>query len=98
MHLPRSVMKNEQGLRWSQRIISLSHTDIYWYSQSHEDITIINPFEELPNVPLLGIMGGITYNPSLALGQFGYARRDGPHDALIQGIMFDYENDFQGYR
>ena len=31
-HLPRSVLKNEQGLRWSQRIISLFHTDIYWCS------------------------------------------------------------------
>ena len=33
-HLPRSVMKNKQGLRWSQRIMSLSHSDIYWCSRS----------------------------------------------------------------
>ena len=26
-----------------------------------------------------------------------YTRRDGPHDTLIQGIVFDYENDVQGY-
>ena len=32
------------------------------------------------------------------LRKFGYARRDSPHDALIQGIIFDYENDVQGYR
>ena len=43
-------------------------------------------------------MGRITNNPSLALRQFGYALRDGPHDTLIQGIVFDYENDPQGYR
>ena len=49
-------------------------------------------------MPLLGIRGGITYNPSLALRQFGYARRDGPHDMIIQGIVFDYEDDPQGYR
>ena len=49
-------------------------------------------------MPLLGIRGGITYNPSLALFQFSYARRDGPHDMLIQGIVFDYSNDLQGYR
>ena len=49
-------------------------------------------------MPLLGIRGGITYNPSLALCQFGYARRDGPHDTIIQGIVFDYEDDPQGYR
>ena len=38
------------------------------------------------------------YNPCLALRQFGYARRDGPHEVLIQGITFDYESDTQSYR
>ena len=63
-----------------------------------EDITIIDRFWEFSNVPLLGIRGGITYNPCLALRKFGYSRRDGPHDALVQGITFDYESDVQGYR
>ena len=62
------------------------------------DISIIDHYGEFPNVPLLGIRGGITYNPSLALRQFRYARRGGPHDTLIQGIMFNYEDDVQGYR
>ena len=48
-------------------------------------------------MPLLGIRGGITYNPCLALRQFSYARRDGTHDMLIQDIIFDYDNDLQGY-
>ena len=77
--------------------MSLSHTNIYRYSRSHEDITIIDRCGEFPNVPLLGINGGITYNPSLALRQFRYALRDGPHDTLIQGIIFDYKNDPQDY-
>ena len=47
---------------------------------------------------LLGIRGGITYNPCLALRQFGYARRDGPHEMLFQGLVFDYDNDDQGLR
>ena len=42
--------------------------------------------------------GEITYNPCLALRQFGYARRDGPHEMLIQGFVFDYDNDDQGLR
>ena len=79
-------------------MMPLSHLDIYWCSRSQEDITIIDRCGEFPNPPLLGIRGGITYNPSLALRQFGYARRDGPHDMLIQGIIFDYENDPQSYR
>ena len=91
-------MKNELGLRWNQRIMSLSHSDIYWCPRSQEDISFIDRCREFHNVPLLGIKGGITYNPSLALRHFGYARRDGPYDALVQGIVFDYENDVQGYR
>ena len=62
------------------------------------DISIIDRCGEFPNVPILGIRGGITYNPSLDLRQFGYAQRDCPYDMLIQGIVFNYEDDVQGYR
>ena len=92
------MLKNEQGLTWSQRMMSLSHSDIHWCSRSLEDITIIDHCGEFPNVPLLGIRWGITYNPSLALWKFGYARRDGPHDALIRVVVFDYESNDQRYR
>src|SRR4051812_50087232 len=37
-------------------------------------------------------------NPSLALRQFGYARSNGPHDMIIRGIVFDYENDSHRHR
>ena len=46
-----------------------------------------------PNVPLLGIRGGITYSPCLALRQFGRARRDGPHELLLTDIAFNYKED-----
>ena len=75
----------------------LMHSDIHWCSRSIENVTIVDCCGELPNVPLLGIRGGITYNPYLALIQFGYARRDGPHEMLIQGLVFYYENDDQGH-
>ena len=65
---------------------------------SRENVTIIDRCGEFPNVPLLGIRGGITYNPCLALRQFGYARRDGPHDILIPDLVFDFDNDTQGLR
>ncbi|XP_058745833.1 uncharacterized protein LOC131618677 [Vicia villosa] len=97
-HLPRSVLRNEQRMQWSQRMMSLSHSDIHRCTQSDKDLTIINRCGEFPNVPLLGIRGGITYNPSLALRQFGYARRDGPHDMIIKGYVFDYEDDPLNYR
>src|ERR1044072_4110494 len=96
-HLPQSVMKNEQRLKWSQRLMSLSHSDIRWCIFSQKDFTFIERCGEFPNVLLLGIRGGITYNPSLTLRQFGYARRDGPHDMLLQDIVFDYNHDIQNY-
>ena len=37
-------------------------------------------------------------NPCLALRQFDYARRDNPHDMLIQGLVFDFDNNDQGLR
>src|ERR1044072_7560794 len=97
-HLPQSVMKNEQRLKWSQRLMSLFHLDIRWCFFSQKDFTFIELCGEFPNVPLLGIRGGITYNPSLALRQFGFARRDGPHDMLLPDIVFDYNHDLQNYR
>ena len=78
--------------------MTLKHSDIHWCSRSVENVTIVDHYGEFPNVPLLGIRGGITYNPCLALRQFGDAGRDGPHEMLIQGVVFDYESDNQGYR
>ena len=95
-HLPQSVLKNEQGLRWSQRLITLKHSDIHWCSRSKENVIIVNRCGEFHNDPILGISGGITYNPCLALRQFGYARRDGSHDMLIPDLVFDFNNDDQG--
>ena len=68
------------------------HSDIHWCSRSKENVIIIDCCGELPNVPLLGIRGGITYNPCLALRQFRY----GPHDMLILDLVFDFDNDAQG--
>ena len=96
--LPKSILKNEEGLGWSQRIMSLTHMDILWCSRAMENTAIIDRRGEYPNVPLLGIRGGITYNPCLAMRQFGYARRDGPHELLIGGIVFNYEDDTHEYR
>src|SRR3954466_6031279 len=97
-HLPRSVVRNDQKMQWSRRIMSLSHSDIRWHVMSQEYVTIIDHCGKFSNVPLLGIRGGITYNPSLALRQFGYARRDGPHHLLIEGVVFNYEEDVHNQR
>ena len=73
--------------------MSLAHTDIIWCSRAMEDVVVIDRCGGYPSVPLLGIRGGITYNPCLALRQFGRARRDGPHELLLEDIAFDYKKD-----
>ena len=67
LYLPKSVLKNEEGLGWSYRIMSLAHTDILLSSKVMESNAVIDHCGGYPNVPLLGIRGGITYNPCLAL-------------------------------
>ena len=70
-HLPKSVLQNKEGMGWAYRIMYLSHMDIIWTNKDMEDVAIIDRCGEYPNVPLLGVRGGITYNPYLALRQFG---------------------------
>ena len=78
--------------------MTLTLSDVYWCSRFIENVIIVDRCGKFPNVQLLGIRGGITYNPCLALRQFGYARRDGPHDMLIPDLVFDFDNDAQGLR
>ena len=66
-HLPKSILKNKEGMGWAYRIMSLAHIDIIWTTTGMEDVAIIDRCREYLNVPLLGINGGITYNPCLAL-------------------------------
>ena len=58
---------NEEGVGWAYRIMSLAHTDILWNIKDMEKVAVIDRCGEYPNVTLLGIRGGITYNPCLAL-------------------------------
>ena len=56
-HLPQSVLKHEQGLRWSQRLMTLKHSDIHWCSRSWENVIIVERCGEFHDFPLLGIRG-----------------------------------------
>ena len=58
-----------------------------------DEVAIIDHCGEYPNVPLIGTHGGITYNPCLALRQFGRSRREGPHELLMPSIIFDFQGD-----
>ncbi|XP_058775408.1 uncharacterized protein LOC131649676 [Vicia villosa] len=95
-HLPRSVIRNEEGLTWIQRIMKLSYDDIIWYPKEFEGIQLFDRCGEFPNVPLLGTRGGITYNPILARHQFGFALKDKPRSIYLSAEDFDYGSDTAG--
>ncbi|XP_058721983.1 uncharacterized protein LOC131593496 [Vicia villosa] len=48
---------------------------------------------EFPNIPLLGVRGGITYNPILARHQFGFALKDKPRSLYLSSEYFSYDSD-----
>ncbi|XP_050884692.1 uncharacterized protein LOC127087816 [Lathyrus oleraceus] len=66
-HLSRSTSfwDLKDGILWSQKIMSLTHSDIEWYSHAYYEVKIIDRCGEFSNVPLLGTKGGISYNPIL---------------------------------
>src|SRR3954462_7250497 len=60
-HLPKSstFWNMRDGLYWSQKIMSLTHTDIEWCSPDNDETKIIFSCGSFPNVPLIGTKGGI---------------------------------------
>jgi len=52
--------------------MSLTPTDIVWFVPACNTETIIDSCGGFGNVPLIGIRGGMSYNPILARRQFGY--------------------------
>jgi hypothetical protein len=79
-HLPQtsSFKANPESLPWSQRIMPLTPSDIVWYHPTCDVGEVIVSCGEYPNVPLLGMHGGISYNPTLAKCHFGYPMKTKP--------------------
>ncbi|XP_050876339.1 uncharacterized protein LOC127080049 [Lathyrus oleraceus] len=89
-HLPRSRLfrENPQKLRWSQRFMSIDQGSIHWYDPSYDVGVIIDNYGEFTNVPLIGVHGGINYNPILAKRQLGYPMADKPANLLLSGFFY----------
>ena len=51
--------------------MSITQADLTFYIPCYDEGVIIDSCGSFPNVPLLGIKGGINYNPILARHQFG---------------------------
>jgi hypothetical protein len=90
-HLPKSgaFIDVEDSLSWSKRLMGLRAEDISWWSdRSLLRADIIHSCGNFPNVPLVGRRGGINYNPSLAVRQFGYALRTPPLEKDVEESLF----------
>ena len=46
--------------------MALTPAEIVWYITAYDSGTIIDSCREINNVPLIGVHGGINYNPILA--------------------------------
>ncbi|XP_050878584.1 uncharacterized protein LOC127082391 [Lathyrus oleraceus] len=99
-HLPRSRLfrENPQKLRWSQRFMSIDQGSIHWYDPYYDVGVIIDNCGEFSNVPLLGVHGGINYNPILARRQLGYPMTDKPDNLLLSGFFYLNEEESSGLK
>jgi len=66
----------------------LTPADIVWVHASAITERIIDSCREFPNVLLIGIYGGITYHPALALRQFGYPMNGKPINLSFFGEIY----------
>lgn len=98
-HLPTegAFIDTKDTLRWSDRLMGLTSKDIKWFEVSlarKENLEVICGCGEFPNVPLIGIRGGINYNPTLLKRQFGFALRSPPDEKeLVESFFFTIGDD-----
>ncbi|XP_050908944.1 uncharacterized protein LOC127122689 [Lathyrus oleraceus] len=94
-YLPQSTSfwDLNNGLRWSHKIMALTHPDIVWYNRVYDWVMIIDSCGEFPNVPLLGTKEGINYNPVLVRRQFGYAMRGKPNNIWLSSFYLKENED-----
>ncbi|XP_050916553.1 uncharacterized protein LOC127131681 [Lathyrus oleraceus] len=100
LHLPQSTSfwDLKDGLLWSQKIMSITHSDIDWFDCAYEGVTIIDNYGEFPNVPLLGTKGCINYNAILAHRQFGYPMKDNPNTIFLESFFFNEGEDKKAFK
>ena len=72
-HLPRSdaFWDVRKEPCWAPKIMALTHSYIDWYHWAYQDVEIVYSCGSFPNVPLLGIKGGINYDLVLARCHLG---------------------------
>jgi hypothetical protein len=87
-HLPRSFIANRENIPWSRKIMALTSSDIVWYHPTWDNGTAIIRCGDYPNVPLIGMEGGISYNPILARRQLGYPMKTAPNSLALTNEFY----------
>ncbi|XP_058777834.1 uncharacterized protein LOC131652073 [Vicia villosa] len=89
-HLPErgAFVDNRHTSKWAERIMGLRAKDIVWHNRSLDDMEVIMSCGKFKNVPLMGLRGGINYNPVLARRTFGYAFISPPEQTEIAENIF----------
>ncbi|XP_058746105.1 uncharacterized protein LOC131618976 [Vicia villosa] len=89
-HLPErgAFIDNRHTSKWAERIMGLRAKDIVWYNSALDDMEVIMSCGKFKNVPLMGLRGGINYNPVLARRTFGYAFISPPEQTEIAENIF----------
>ncbi|KEH19911.1 transmembrane protein, putative [Medicago truncatula] len=99
-HLPRTprFTTNPENLLWSKRLMALTPAEVVWYDRVYDKGTIIDSCGKFANVPLLGMEGGISYNPTLARRQFGYPMERKPLSIYLENVYYLNADDSTGMR
>ncbi|XP_058759464.1 uncharacterized protein LOC131632751 [Vicia villosa] len=89
-HLPErgAFVDSRHTSKWAERIMGLRAKDIVWYNSALDDREVIMSCGKFKNVPLMGLRGGINYNPVLARRTFGYAFISPPEQTEIAENIF----------
>ncbi|XP_058732595.1 uncharacterized protein LOC131604124 [Vicia villosa] len=91
LHLPvrGPFVLKKSSLKWSDRIVNLTSYDIRWNYCVGKIWNIITSCGQYPNVPLMGTRGCISYNPTLAYRQLGYAMERAQDDVeAFESVYF----------
>src|SRR4051812_32543078 len=73
--------------------MKLSFDNVIWYQKEFERTWLFDCCGEFPNIPLLGVHGGITYNPIVARHQFCFDLKNKPCSLYISAEYFSYDSD-----
>ncbi|XP_058726219.1 uncharacterized protein LOC131597545 [Vicia villosa] len=97
-HMPckGAFVATRDSLTWAKRLMGLRAKDIRWYTPKLDwkDDEMVSECGEFDNVPLIGVRGGINYNPRLTVRQLGFDLVSPPEDRFVkESLYYDVSQD-----